>query len=556
MVENLVLLFDLDGTLVNTDFIYQIVWKNILDEYNIDCDLEFFNNFIKGKNDEKFLKYLIPEISNADIINISKKKDDLFEQYIKLNKPDILISGAYNLLKYYKNNKIAIVTSCNKKSAEVILNYTEIFEFVDILISANDCNNHKPHPEPYLKAIDFFSVQKKNCVIFEDSLSGFLSAYNSGVRNIFILKNKDTPKELLENEYDKIENFDNFNIDNLLIKDSYKISFDENLKDIFNYLPSIRIKDNSENIKSGYICDIFSKKIICNNCKYEIVIKISNLENELSKTALELDLYNNEKTFYSLFSNIININIPKFYGSFKINNNESLVLESLNKYQGCFNINLNNDIDNLLNVIKNIFNMHNLFYFDSEENLPQIFKTLKKSNNILYYKQLIDNRFDKFLNKNKLLLDNIDIKNLNYIFNNFENILNETSQFPLSLCHGDLKSPNIFYKNNKDPYFLDWQYIHLNKGVSDIAFLLAESINYDEKIFELVINYYYNLLHKNYKIDFETFMKDFKNSMCIFPFFVCVWFNSEDNDKLLDNVFPIRFMKNLLKYYKNLDICT
>ena len=102
---------------------------------------------------------------------------------------------------------------------------------------------------------------------------------------------------------------------------------------------------------------------------------------------MELDLYNNEKTFYSLFSNIININIPKFYGSFKINNNESLVLESLNKYEGCFNINLNNDIDNLLNVIKNIFNMHSLFYFDSEENLPQIFKTLKKSNNILYYKK-------------------------------------------------------------------------------------------------------------------------------------------------------------------------
>ena len=51
------------------------------------------------------------------------------------------------------------------------------------------------------------------------------------------------------------------------------------------------------------------------------------------------------------------------------------------------------------------------------------------------------------------------------------------------------------------------------------------------------------------KYSYEEYLKDFKNALCIFPFFVCVWFNSEDNDKLLDPVFPLRFMKNLLKYY-------
>ena len=35
----------------------------------------------------------------------------------------------------------------------------------------------------------------------------------------------------------------------------------------------------------------------------------------------------------------------------------------------------------------------------------------------------------------------------------------------------------------------------------------------------------------------------------MFPFFVMVWFNSENQDTLLDKIFPIRFMKNLLKYY-------
>ena len=54
----------------------------------------------------------------------------------------------------------------------------------------------------------------------------------------------------------------------------------------------------------------------------EVIIKISNLDNELSKTAIELDMYNNEIKFYCLFSNLMNINIPKFYGNFKIENRE------------------------------------------------------------------------------------------------------------------------------------------------------------------------------------------------------------------------------------------
>jgi len=44
-------------------------------------------------------------------------------------------------------------------------------------------------------------------------------------------------------------------------------------------------------------------------------------------------------------------------------------------------------------------------------------------------------------------------------------------------------------------------------------------------------------------------MNDVKNSLCIFPFFVCVWFISESNGRLLDPVFTIRFLIDLIKYY-------
>ena len=129
--------------------------------------------------------------------------------------------------------------------------------------------------------------------------------------------------------------------------------------------------------------------------------------------------------------------------------------------------------------------------------------------------------------------------------------MKKAGSFPLNFCHGDLKSPNIYYKEEFNttitPIFLDWQYIHLNKGISDIVFLLVESTNYNEELIDIIIKYYYKKSIMYEKI--EDLLYDFKISLCIFPFFVMVWFNSENRDNLLDKVFPINFMKNTLKFY-------
>ena len=71
---NKLLLFDLDGTLVNTDNIYIKVWNELLKEYNLECDKTFFNYFIKGKSDITFMKYLCKDITNDRIKEISQKK--------------------------------------------------------------------------------------------------------------------------------------------------------------------------------------------------------------------------------------------------------------------------------------------------------------------------------------------------------------------------------------------------------------------------------------------------------------------------------------------------
>lgn len=314
------------------------------------------------------------------------------------------------------------------------------------------------------------------------------------------------------------------------------------------------IKDvifNDYNLKTGYICDIKSLKLIYNDTIENVVLKIENEDNELSNVARQLDLYEKEVFFYEKLSNIMNILTPKFYCSLQIDNKKCILLEDLNEYQGIFNINLNNDIDTLLTVVKNISNMHNRFYFKNSKELTTDFLDVVKINDILYYKDLVESRFNKFMKVNNLLLNANDKLILTNIYKNYNFLLDKAGTFPLTFCHGDLKSPNIFYKkesnNTITPFFLDWQYIHLNKGISDIVFLLVESLDFNEDIVDIIIKYYFNKSNAYSKL--SDLNIDFKLSLCIFPFFVMIWFGSENRENLLDKVFPINFMKNTLKYY-------
>ena len=550
-LNNYAYLFDLDGTLVNTDNLYIKVWNKILNEYNIECTKDFFNSFIKGKSDISFLKFLINEISDEELIQISNMKDNLFIK--ELDNIDIIYDGVLNFLSKIKDNKIAIVTSCNKNAAEYILKKYSLDNYINVLISSDDVHNHKPHPEPYLKAMNMLNMNEKECIIFEDSSAGFLSAKKSNPYKIYIYNNKNNLDVVKKSKY-SFDNYDELNIDNLLYihKDEKIINFINCLSSYLNYLPIKNIQNNNSNLKTGYICDIDKYNITyLDNSNFNIIVKISNLDNELSKSASKLNMYKNEVYFYNSISNIINsINLPKFYGTFEYENKDVIIMEDLHKYNGNFNIDLNKNIKILLNIVEKIFNLHNQYYFYNENEVIKCMKELKKPNEINYYKELVKDRFYKFFEKNKYILNNTDKKILIKIYNNFDFILNESSKYPLNFCHGDLKSPNIFFKDNYDPYFLDWQYIQLNKGISDITFLLVESIDFNVKTVELVLNYYFLLLkEKRSELDYNNFIYDFKISLCIFAFFVMVWFNSEDNEKLIDKCFPLKFMKNLLKYY-------
>ena len=143
------------------------------------------------------------------------------------------------------------------------------------------------------------------------------------------------------------------------------------------------------------------------------------------------------------------------------------------------------------------------------------------------------------------------------IVEKFSRIQEDLSESPLTLVHGDVKSANIFYKptedENYEPYFIDWQYIVLGKGVQDLVFFMIESFEMDKmNIYKPLFKeyYYVKLLElgvKNYsRVQYE---KDFLNASYYFPFFVACWFGTINPDELIDKNFPFFFIQRLFHFY-------
>jgi thiamine kinase-like enzyme len=172
------------------------------------------------------------------------------------------------------------------------------------------------------------------------------------------------------------------------------------------------------------------------------------------------------------------------------------------------------------------------------------------------WSNFIQSKWEIFKNKWSHILSNDQIKSAFQIVQNFSEIQNHLSSTNLTLCHGDIKSANIFYKligeSLYEPYFIDWQYVIMGKGVQDLVFFMIESFDIE------TINKYKNLFKEYYYVkliefgvnsySMDEYQIDFDYSIKYFPFFVAIWFGTLNEDELIDKNFPFFFIQKLFNF--------
>ena len=108
-------------------------------------------------------------------------KEIIFRDIYKNNV--IPIEGFIQMLESIKSQKILVGLASNaiRENVRMILNELKIYNEFESIICGDEVENGKPNPEMFNKTAKIFKLDKKDCLIFEDSIEGLQGAVNSGI---------------------------------------------------------------------------------------------------------------------------------------------------------------------------------------------------------------------------------------------------------------------------------------------------------------------------------------------------------------------------------------
>ena len=169
-------IFDMDGTLIDTERIYQKGWFSVAPEFGEKSSMELARA-VSGTSGEqmrqvvnRFYPKVDPELYVQRVIEFVK------EETVKHID---LMPGVTDILKFFAENgvKMAVASSSPTEVIKTNLGQVGIIDYFDALIGGDQIKCGKPAPDIFLKAAASINLSPGDCYVFEDSLNGVRAAH-------------------------------------------------------------------------------------------------------------------------------------------------------------------------------------------------------------------------------------------------------------------------------------------------------------------------------------------------------------------------------------------
>lgn len=181
------LIFDCDGTLIDTMSAYFVSWTRICNEFGLTLSEQKFYS-LAGIPVKDIIELLIKEAGKQDVLSVEEvfEKKCIYgtEAVNKCGTPRI--DCVVEIAKKYKDKGIpmAVASSGNREHVHNSLKDNGIFDWFDAVITCEDVTNPKPAPDIYLLAAKKLNVDPKKCRGFEDGDVGMQSLQAAGLEAI------------------------------------------------------------------------------------------------------------------------------------------------------------------------------------------------------------------------------------------------------------------------------------------------------------------------------------------------------------------------------------
>jgi beta-phosphoglucomutase len=181
-------IFDLNGTMIDDMVYHTRAWQNLL---NNQLGGNFTWDEIKpqmyGKNPEVLARMFGPNrFAMEEMDRLSLEKEKRYQQEFLPHLA--LLPGLYEFLEkaYQAGIQMAIGSAAIPFNIDFVLDNLNIRHYFKAIVSADDVNLSKPHPETFLKAAELLSVTPTDCLVFEDVPKGAEAAANAGMTAVII----------------------------------------------------------------------------------------------------------------------------------------------------------------------------------------------------------------------------------------------------------------------------------------------------------------------------------------------------------------------------------
>jgi beta-phosphoglucomutase family hydrolase len=175
------LIFDLDGTLADTMPWHYQAWQKACLRFGIVMDTTFLQAQT-GAPGWKIAEEVIAINGKTGIVSPEDIMRVKLEEYFAIQHKVTPIEPVIALVqKYHGKLPMSVGTGGHREAVEKTLEIVGIREYFDIIVTANDVTNHKPHPETFLKCAELMGVTPEVCEVFEDGDLGIEAARSAGM---------------------------------------------------------------------------------------------------------------------------------------------------------------------------------------------------------------------------------------------------------------------------------------------------------------------------------------------------------------------------------------
>ena len=178
------LLFDMDGTLTDSDAFHHEAFVEFGKHYGVDIDEATFLKYVSGQANSLIFKNLFSHVDEALHPQLADEKEALFRQMIVGRlKP---IEGVIDLLNWATERKIglAVVSNAPRPNVVDMLAQLGVANYFHTVVIGTELERGKPDPLPYLTGLERLGVAADRAIAFEDAPPGIRAAHAAKIATV------------------------------------------------------------------------------------------------------------------------------------------------------------------------------------------------------------------------------------------------------------------------------------------------------------------------------------------------------------------------------------